>query len=234
MTFESLRSGYQALVFGASGGIGRALCEALAADTRCAGVCAVSRQSDPRFDLENPQACSEIIGEILAQGPFDLLLDATGWLHDDAFKPEKRLAAVQPEAIEKAMRINAIGPFMLLQALVPHLPKDRRVIYAKWSARVGSIEDNRKGGWYSYRASKASLNQLLQTAAIDLARSHPMCAVVAVQPGTVASELSKPFVAPTGAFSAADSVARVIAVLDAAQPTGRAQFLDHAGQPIPW
>jgi NAD(P)-dependent dehydrogenase (short-subunit alcohol dehydrogenase family) len=107
------------------------------------------------------------------------------------------------------------------------------VIWAKLSARVGSIEDNHKGGWYGYRAAKAALNQLLQTAAIELARQRPLAVVAALQPGTVRSALSRPFVGDA-AMAPEDAVRGLLAALDAAPATGRALFLDHRGQAIPW
>jgi NAD(P)-dependent dehydrogenase (short-subunit alcohol dehydrogenase family) len=107
------------------------------------------------------------------------------------------------------------------------------VVWAKLSARVGSIEDNRKGGWYSYRAAKAALNMLLQTAAIEMVRRRPLAVVAALQPGTVRSALSQPFVGDA-ALDPDESAQRLLAVLDVLQPTGRAQFVDHLGQSIPW
>lgn len=235
---NSLQQGYRALVVGASGGIGQALVTALQSDARCGAVVQLSRRTHPAFDLRQadllPEQLPKVLESVLPQGPFDLVLDATGWLHDHDFGPEKRMSAVSIDALQQAIRINALGPFLLMQGLVPHLPKHRRVIYAKWSARVGSITDNHKGGWYSYRASKAALNQLLQTAAIDLGRSHPHCVVAAVQPGTVATPLSQPFAAATGAMSPQESAQRVLRVLDGLSPVGKAQFIDHLGQSIPW
>ncbi len=132
-----------------------------------------------------------------------------------------------------ALGVNAIGPALLLQQLLPRLASDERVIWAKLSARVGSIEDNRKGGWYGYRASKAALNMLLQTAAIEIARRRPLAVVAALQPGTVRSALSQPFVGEL-AMDPQESAARLLRVLDGLEPTGRARFVDHAGQSIPW
>jgi NAD(P)-dependent dehydrogenase (short-subunit alcohol dehydrogenase family) len=116
---------------------------------------------------------------------------------------------------------------------MPLLASGQRVIWAKLSARVGSIEDNRKGGWYSYRAAKAALNMLLQTAAIEMARRKPMAVVAALQPGTVRSTLSQPFVGDA-AMEPDESARRLLTVLDGLQPTGRAQFVDHLGQSIAW
>ena len=107
------------------------------------------------------------------------------------------------------------------------------MIWAKLSARVGSIEDNRKGGWYGYRASKAALNMFLQTAAIEIVRRRPQAVIAALQPGTVRSRLSRPFVGDEG-MSAEIAAQKLLRVLDELQPTGRAQFVDHTGQSIPW
>jgi NAD(P)-dependent dehydrogenase (short-subunit alcohol dehydrogenase family) len=121
----------------------------------------------------------------------------------------------------------------LLKHFAPLLASGQRVIWGKLSARVGSIEDNRKGGWYGYRSAKAALNMLLQTAAIELSRRRPLLVVAALQPGTVQSALSQPFVGDA-ALRPEDAAGRLLAVLDALQPSGRAQFVDHQGQHIPW
>jgi NAD(P)-dependent dehydrogenase (short-subunit alcohol dehydrogenase family) len=106
--------------------------------------------------------------------------------------------------------------------------------YATLSARVGSIEDNHKGGWYGYRAAKAARNMLLQTAAIEASRKKPLCVFAALQPGTVQSKLSSGFVATENAMPPEQSVLKLMAVMSELKPTGRAQFVDHAGQVIPW
>jgi NAD(P)-dependent dehydrogenase (short-subunit alcohol dehydrogenase family) len=147
--------------------------------------------------------------------------------------PEKRLDELDGAQLLDLLHLNSVGPALLLKHFTPLLATGQRVIWAKLSARVGSIEDNRKGGWYSYRAAKAALNMLLQTAAIEMARRRPLAVVAALQPGTVRSALSRPFVGDD-AMEPDESARRLLAVLDALQPTGRAQFVDHAGQSIPW
>lgn len=230
---QSLRAGYSALVLGASGAIGQAFVTLLQSDPRCASVTGLSRQGDPGFDLRDP-ASLERLGLALAdRDKFQLVIDATGALTLDGRQPEKRLDELDAKALQDAMSINAIGPALLLKSLLPRLASGERVIWAKLSARVGSIEDNRKGGWYGYRASKAALNMLLQTAAIEIARRRPLAVVAALQPGTVRSALSRPFVGEQ-AMDPLDSAARLLRVLDGLEPTGRAQFVDHAGQAIPW
>ena len=230
---HSLPEGYRALVFGASGAIGQAFVQALQSDPRCAKVCSVSRQSSPGFDLLDESSMAACAQALAAQGPFHLVLDATGTLTVNGRGPEKRLDELDAEHLLAALQLNAVGPGLLLKHFVPLLAPGQRVIWGKLSARVGSIEDNRKGGWYGYRAAKAALNMLLQTAAIELARRRPLAVVAALQPGTVQSALSQPFVGDD-AMRPEDAAQRLLAVLDGLQPTGRAQFVDHQGQIIPW
>jgi len=230
---RSLPEGYRALVVGATGAIGAALLQQLQADPRCAAVVGVSRQSTPGLDLLSEpsiQACAQALAE---QGPFHLVLDATGALTLNGRGPEKRLDELEATHLLNALHLNAVGPGLLLKHFAPLLASGQRVIWGKLSARVGSIQDNRKGGWYGYRAAKAALNMLLQTAAIELSRRRPLMVVAALQPGTVQSALSQPFVGQD-ALHPDDAAARLLSVLDALQPTGRAQFVDHQGQHIPW
>ena len=229
----SLPEGYRALVVGATGAIGGALLQQLEADPRCAEVVGVSRQSTPGLDLLSEpsiQTCAQALAE---QGPFHLVLDATGALTLNGRGPEKRLDELDAAHLLNAMHLNAVGPSLLLKHFAPLLASGQRVIWGKLSARVGSIEDNRKGGWYGYRAAKAALNMLLQSAAIELSRRRPLLVVAALQPGTVQSALSQPFVGQD-ALHPNESAQRLLATLDGLQPTGRAQFVDHQGQHIPW
>ncbi|WP_409418234.1 SDR family NAD(P)-dependent oxidoreductase [Limnohabitans sp.] len=229
----SLPEGYRALVIGASGAIGSALLQRLQSDSRCAAVLGVSRQSTPGLDLLSEASIAACAQALAAQGPFHLVLDATGALTLNGRGPEKRLDELDAAHLLAALQLNAVGPGLLLKHFVPLLASGERVIWGKLSARVGSIEDNRKGGWYGYRAAKAALNMLLQTAAIEVARRKPLAVVAALQPGTVQSALSQPFVGDD-ALRPDDSAGRLLSALDALQPTGRAQFVDHQGQHIPW
>lgn len=230
---HSLPEGYRALVIGARGAIGSALLQRLQNDPRCALALGVSRQSTPGLDLLNEATIAHCAQALAAQGPFHLVLDATGALTVNGRGPEKRLDELDGAHLLAALHINAVGPGLLLKHFVPLLAPGQRVIWGKLSARVGSIEDNHKGGWYGYRAAKAALNMLLQTATIELSRRRPLAVVAAMQPGTVQSALSQPFVG-SDAMRPEDSALRLLAVLDALQPTGRAQFVDHQGQNIPW
>jgi NAD(P)-dependent dehydrogenase (short-subunit alcohol dehydrogenase family) len=230
---HSLPEGYRAVVFGASGAIGQAFVQALQSDPRCAKVCGVSRQSSPGLDLLDESSMAACAQALAAQGPFHLVLDATGALTLNGRGPEKRLDELDAVHMLNALHLNAVGPSLLLKHFLPLLASGERVIWGKLSARVGSIEDNHKGGWYGYRAAKAALNMLLQTGAIEIGRRRPLAVVAALQPGTVQSALSQPFVGHD-ALRPEDAALRLLAVLDTLQPKGRAQFVDHQGQHIAW
>ena len=231
MTMRSLREGYGALVLGASGAIGQAFVQALQADPRCGGVQTCSRGQPIAWDLCDEASLAALAVQL--RGPLHLVVDATGALVIDGQGPEKSLQALQSESLLRSLQVNAVGPALLLRHLSPLLARGERVIWAKLSARVGSIEDNRKGGWYGYRAAKAALNQLLQTAAIEISRQRPLAVVAALQPGTVRSALSRPFVGDE-ALEPAVAVQGLLQALDGAGASGRAVFLDHRGQGIPW
>ena len=221
------------MVLGASGALGQAWLELLQADPRCAQVVGLSRQSDPPLVLEDEASLIACAHHLAPVGPLHLVLDATGALTIEGRGPEKRLDELDRAALLRAFEVNAVGPALLIKHLAPLLATGQRVVWAKLSARVGSIEDNAKGGWYGYRASKAALNMFLQTAAIELARKRPLAVVAALQPGTVRSRLSQPFVGDN-ALDPRTSAQRLLDVLDTLEPTGRAQFVDHLGQAIPW
>lgn len=230
---ESLPMDYRALVLGASGALGAAFVSLLQADARCAQVIALSRHSTPAIVLEDEASVRDCSAWLASHTPLHLVIDATGALALDGRGPEKRLDELDPRHLARAMAVNAIGPAMLLKHLVPLLATGERAVWAKLSARVGSISDNHKGGWYGYRASKAALNMLLQTAAIEIARRRPLAVVAALQPGTVRSPLSRPFVGDH-ALDPAESAARLLRVIDSLPATGRAHFVDHQGVGISW
>ncbi len=228
---STLRDGYRALVLGANGALGGAFVRAFEADGRCAQVVGIHRNWPVPWDLRRPEAWPDWAAHL--ETPFHVVVDATGALVIDGKGPEKRLQELDATALEAAFQVNAVGPLLLIQRLSPLLARGERVIWAKLSARVGSIEDNHKGGWYGYRMAKAALNQGLQTAAIELARQRPECVVAALQPGTVRSRLSRPFVGDDALDP--DHAARgLLQSLDGLLPHGRAHFVDHKGQPIPW
>ena len=225
---------YKALVLGASGAIGNAFLKAFEFDPMCVHAKGICRSQQPWFDLENAENFSDIASQLQSDGPFHIIIDATGALNIHGVGPEKSLTALRQESLARSFQVNAIGPVMLLRYLAPLLVAGPS-IYAKLSARVGSISDNKLGGWYGYRASKAALNMLLQTAAIELQRKNSALRVIALQPGTVRSTLSKPFSAAVeNLLEPEESVVGMLSAIKNAQPKQGAHFLDHKGQVIDW
>lgn len=230
----ALPAPYKALVVGARGALGLAFVHHLSQDPSCAEVVEVSRSSDEGFDLEDPQSLERLGQSLARRGPFHLIVDATGALTIDGRGPEKSLAMLRADALMRSFAVNTIGPALLLRSLA-HLLGSGDALYAKLSARVGSIADNRKGGWYGYRASKAAMNMVLQTAAIELQRRNPLLRVVALQPGTVRSALSAPFTAGVAdLLEPAASVAGMMQAMQRLPVRSGAYFIDHRGRDIPW
>ena len=219
-------------MLGASGALGSAFVEALQGDAACAEVVGLSRNSQPAFHLEDEASMAAAVASL--RGTFHLIIDATGSLNIDGQGPEKHMGALNAAQLARAFEVNTIGPALLLKHFMPLLAIEQRSIYAKLSARVGSISDNRKGGWYGYRAAKAALNMVLQTAAIEAARKRPQLVVAAMQPGTVASNLSAPFVPAQDCLIPAQSVAGLLSALDELPAQAAAHFVDYKGAAIPW
>jgi NAD(P)-dependent dehydrogenase (short-subunit alcohol dehydrogenase family) len=231
---QSLPTPFKALVLGSSGTIGQAFVQALRQTPACAQVVALCRSVQPNLVLEDEASIAAAAQWAQAQGPFHLIVDATGALTIDGQGPEKRLAQVSATGLMRAFEVNAIGRALVLKHFVPLLASKERSIFGVLSARVGSIEDNHLGGWYGYRASKAAGNMLLQTAAIESHRTRPLAVFAALQPGTVASNLSAPFQAGHATVSTDDSAAGMLAALDGLQPRQQAWFVDYRGGVIPW
>ena len=225
---------YKALVIGSSGAIGGAFVAAFHADVNCTHVEVVSRQSGSGFDLLNAESISAQASLARALGPFAIIVDATGALNIQGVGPEKSLGSVNADHLTQSFLVNAIGPALVMRHFAPLLDKGSSV-YAKLSARVGSIADNKKGGWYGYRASKAALNMMLQTAAIELQRKNPTLRVVALQPGTVRSKLSEPYTSSQVHLLEPDeSVLGMLTALKALPAKTGAHFVDYKGAEIPW
>lgn len=232
LTLTSFGSGYKALVIGASGAIGQAFCQLLRADAGCAGVRELSRASSPALDLEDPASIAEAAAALAGDGPYQLIVHAAGLLHRAGIAPEKSLAAIEADALQAVFQVNALGPALVLRHFLPLL--DRQGAMAMLSAKVGSIGDNRLGGWYAYRASKAALNMLIKTAAIELARSKPKARLLALHPGTVISPLSQPFRGAAAARPAEQAAAEMLRVIDSLGPEHSGSFHAYDGQPLPW
>jgi len=206
----------------------------LQADPRCAQVSTLSRQSTPAIDFDKPDSIAAAAEALRAQGPWHLIVVATGMLTGPTGGPEKRLAELNATHMAASFATNTIGPALVLTHFAPQLAKGERSLLAVLSAKVGSIGDNRLGGWYSYRASKAALNMLLKTSAIEVARTHPQAVLAALHPGTVDSALSAPFRGAQIGRSAPDAARDLLAVLDTLQPANSGGFWAYDGQRLPW
>lgn len=223
-----------AVVIGASGGVGAAIVGALRASDRFAVVHALSR-SETGLDLEDEASIAAAAALVAAGPPPALVFIATGVLHS-GHEPERSWRALSADHLLRDYRINTVGPALIAKHFLPLLPRDRPAVFAALSARVGSIGDNRLGGWHSYRASKAGLNMILQNLSVELARSHPQAIVAGLHPGTVDTGLSAPFqkgVKPEKLFTSAYSAERLLAVLDALTPADSGGVFAWDGARIP-
>ncbi|RVV96751.1 SDR family NAD(P)-dependent oxidoreductase [Mesobaculum littorinae] len=216
------------LVIGASGGIGGALMAALR--QRGSDATGLSRRDDG-LEITDEASVARCLGAL--EGTFDAILLATGALSPGAGRPEKSLAEMDAERLAQSYAVNAIGPALVLKHGLRLLPRERRTVVAALSARVGSIGDNRLGGWHSYRASKAALNQIVHGAAIELRRTHPYAICVALHPGTVATDFTAAY-PDHDKTTPDDAAARLLDVLDGLSAKDTGGFYDYAGRPIPW
>lgn len=239
---QSLPNGYRAIVIGASGAIGAALVEALRGDAACAEVVALGRRpgshsnalGEPGIDVLSEASIAAAAQALTGRAPFHVVVNATGALHLDGTAPEKRLAELNADGLMRAFAINAVAPALLIKHFTPLLPSAGRSLFASLSARVGSIGDNRKGGWYGYRASKAAQNMLVKTAAIEVARRRPEAVLAALHPGTVVSRLSAAVIGDAPVTAPADAAAHLLAVLDALTPAQSGGFFAYDGSAIAW
>ena len=235
-----------ALVIGAGGGLGAALVQALGTPGSHGidRVLALGRTTQPAIDysdeasLENAAAwvAAQCEGEGAAEGAeLRLLIVASGFLHGAAGQPERSWAQLDADYLSEVFRVNAIGPALVMKHFLPLLPRQERCVAGFVSAKVGSIGDNALGGWYGYRAAKAALNQLVKTAAIELARRNPQALCVAIHPGTIATALSQPF-AKTGLSvrPPAEAAADLLGALAGLSPADSGTLVDYKGQPLPW
>lgn len=237
-----------AVVVGGAGGIGRALAERLTDDPAYHRIVALSRRrpegwhDDDRrdwiaVDVLDEATLAAAAARLTQGGAVTRVLVATGRLHGPGLTPEKSLRALSLGALTTLFAVNAAGPALVAKHLLPLTPRDAPSVFAALSARVGSIGDNQLGGWHAYRASKAALNMLVRTIALEHRRTRPLGVCVALHPGTVDTQLSAPFqggVAASKLFSPDHSAALLLAVMDGLGPDANGGFFAWDGTPIPW
>lgn len=226
-----------AVVIGASGGIGAAVADALQASDAFDVVHRFARSAGAgaHIDLEDERSIIAAAGQMAHGSVPSLIFVATGVLHHGQ-EPERSYKAMTAEHLLRDYRVNAVGPALVAKHFAPLMPRDRRAVFAALSARVGSIGDNRLGGWHSYRASKAALNMILTNLAIELGRSHPQAVVAGLHPGTVDTGLSEPFqrgVRPDKLFTPEHSAMRLLAVLEGLTPADSGGVFAWDGARIP-
>lgn len=239
MRLQSLPRPASALVFGASGGIGAALAaEAAASGLKMRGT---ARRPGPglyHVDMTDEASVAAIRAELGEDPePLRLVIVATGLLHDARQQPEKSMRALDPEALARSFAINSIGPALVAKHVIPLLPRTGKSVFAVLSARVGSITDNKLGGWYGYRASKAALNQIIRTLAVETRRSRPEAILAALHPGTVETALSAPFrgqVHPERLFTPKLAAAHLLDVIDGLSENDSGGFFAWDGTSIPF
>lgn len=247
MTSDAVgQPGSTALVIGANGGLGGALRAALASGAAAdrlgsfSQVLGLSRSTVPAIDYADEASLAGSAAWVAAQcaaqqAPLRLLIVATGFLHGESGQPERSWTQLDPAYLRQVLEVNTIGPALVMKHFLPLLPKAGRCVAGFVSAKVGSIGDNALGGWYGYRASKAALNQLVKTAAIELKRRNPQALCVALHPGTVATALSDPF-SKTGLNVRPPEVAagELLAALAGLEAGHSGHLLDYQGQVLPW
>lgn len=232
----------RAAVFGASGGIGRALAEALVGQgvevwEGCrSGESGIAGAQLFAFDLGDETSIAEA-ANAMGNDPPDLVIVASGVLTlDDGTGPERSYRSLDPDTMQRIFLLNTIGPAIIAKHMLPLFDRKERCVFAALSARVGSISDNRLGGWHSYRASKAALNMMLRNLAIELGRTHKQAVVAGLHPGTVDTQLSEPFQSnlPDGQLTApGEAAANLLEVIAKLKPADSGKLFDYAGEAIP-
>lgn len=223
-----------ALILGASGGVGAALAARLR--QQGAEVTELSRSRDG-LDVTRDDTLADHAAALVARTdhrPFDLIFNATGALVIGGQQPEKTMDAVRPEAMAAQFALNATGVALVIRHFAPLLTREGRAVLASLSARVGSIGDNGLGGWVSYRAAKAAQNQIIRTAAIEWRRRNPRAVLVALHPGTVATPLTAKYAARHPTITPDESARALLGVIDSLHPDDTGSFRDWKGQVVPW
>ena len=224
---------FRALVIGSSGSIGSAFMALLQQDPSCEEVIGIHRKSDHPIDYQDPESIKTCVQALSSKAPFQLIINTIGVLHTKDWMPEKKLEDLHLDQLMELMKINAIGPALTIQHFSKLLDQKNSVMVTL-SAKVGSIADNRLGGWYSYRASKAALNMLIKTAAIEFGRTKPNTALIALHPGTVNSRLSQPFRGEQIGRPALDAASDMLRLIRRLGREDSGCFFSYSGEKLLW
>ena len=234
------------IIIGSTGGIGSAFINTLAATDQVEQIYSLSRQGQSHpspkvanltFDFTNESSIEAAAEALRETGPFDLCIIATGLLQGEGITPEKNMRAMSLEYFQKSFIINTFGPAVTAKYFLPLMRRDNKAVFAALSARVGSISDNRIGGWYAYRASKAALNMIIKTLSIEFGRRFKETVIIGLHPGTVDTDLSKPFqrnLAEGKLFTPEYSVSKLLAVIDQVTPKDSGSLFAWDGKPVPF
>lgn len=255
MPFGTSLTEANALIVGASQGIGLGFVQQLVADGRFGRVYGTYRRPDTaaelmslaqthphltplEMDVTSEDSMAQAVARLQAATPrLHLVVYCVGLLHDGDFQPEKSVRQLTSEHLVRSFQVNAVGAALLTNYLFPLLKHDKPSVFGAISAKVGSIGDNHLGGWYGYRASKAALNMLIKTASLEYARKSPHTMFALLHPGTTDTRLSQPFqrgVPPEKLFPVARTVAQLMTVIDGLEPSDSGAFLSWDGSPLPW
>ena len=216
----------RALVLGHSGGIGSAVAKLL----RDQGADVIGLSRAEGLDWRVPERAEQVLQSV--DGPFDLIICATGQLAPEGARPEKTLGQIDAQQMQEVFAVNSFGSALLLKHLPKLIAKEAESKIAVITARVGSIADNQLGGWYSYRASKAAANQLIRTGAIELQRRFPKAVMIAYHPGTVATDFTKDYQA--NKLLATQAAQHLLSVMQGMTPENSGLFFDWKGEEVPW
>lgn len=232
---KSLPDGFNALVVGASGGIGSALLSELQRNGHHGHVAGLSRSDTSGVDLTDEETLSAAAEDLRKTcRDLHLIICATGVLGAAGAGPEKAVTDLDPERMAAIFAVNTIGPALLFKHFVPLLPASGKCVFAVLSARVGSIGDNRLGGWYSYRASKSALNQIVRSVSVEVARKRPEAVCLALHPGTIETPLTRPFARGRFTHTADEAARNLLTVMDGATSADSGQFFDYDGKKVAW
>ncbi len=255
MPFGNSLVAANALIVGASQGIGLGFVQQLVADGRFGRVYGTYRRPETAgalielaqthshlmplaMDVTSEESIAQAVAKLQAKTPcLHLVVYCVGLLHDGDFQPEKTVRQLTSDQLVRSFQVNAVGAALLTKHLFPLLKHDQPSVFGAISAKVGSIGDNRLGGWYGYRASKAALNMLIKTASLEYARKSPHTIFALLHPGTTDTRLSQPFqrgVPPEKLFPVSRTVAQLMAVIEGLEPSDSGEFFSWDGSPLPW